>query len=166
MPNRWKKKRGQLFAVPEADAKGLAFTPGKTHSSSAINAVGTGGPPVSGGCRPNCVVRGHVHKVGALSVRVDDAGETAIVVLANRTSRPVAGVSLKGVLAKHIQPFVVGAASCRVGQDRFTCGLGPIQPRSTLKLRITYRANAYVKGTVLVRVGSAHESLPFVLSQD
>jgi hypothetical protein len=164
----WKTRRGKLYAVPEADAKGLAFTPGTAHGSSAVDSAAAGGPPVSGGCSPAapCVVPGKVHRVGALAVRVDAAGVRAVVVLVNRTGRPVPGVSLEGTLAKHIQPFVVGAASCRVGQARFTCGLDPVAPRSTLKLRITYRANAYVKGTLVVRVGSAHESLPFVLSRD
>ena len=168
LPDGWKARRGKLYAVDEADAKGLAFTPGTVHGSSAVNSAVAGGPPVSGGCSPPaaCVVRGSVHRVGALAVRVDAAGERALAVLVNRTDRPVRGVSLTGTLAKNLQPFVVGAASCRVGRGRFTCGLDPIPPRSTLKLRITYRANAYVKGTLLVRVGSAHESLPFVLSRD
>lgn len=166
LPDGWKTKNGKLLAVPEADAKGLAFSPGTVHGSSAVEAAGSGGPPISGGCGPGpCVVRGHVRRIGALAVRVDDAEQTAIAVLVNRTGRAVSGVSLEGTLAKHIQPFVLGPASCRVGQARFTCTLDPIRPRSTLKLRITYRAKVYVKGTLLVRVGSAHESLPFVLSR-
>ena len=165
LPDGWKAKRGKLYAVAEADAKSLAFTPGKVYGSSAIASAGAGGPAVSGGC-PKCIVRGKVHNVGSLAVRIDDAGETAIAVLMNRTRRPVSRVSLKGTLAKHIQPFVLGAASCRLGQAQFTCTVDPIRPRSTMKLRITYRANAYVKGTLLVRVGSAHESLAFVLSQE
>lgn len=166
LPDGWKTKGGRLLAVPEADAKGLAFSPGTVHGSSAVAAAGSGGPPISGGCEPGCVARGTPLRVGALTARIDTVPGAAIVVLVNRTSRAVSGVSLRGTIPKHVQPFVVGeTASCRVAPGRLACRVDPIGPQRTLKLRVTYHANVYVKGTLTVRVGSATQDLGLVLSR-
>src|SRR5262249_40527867 len=60
LPNDWKVTQGKLFAVPEADAKGLAFTPGKVYGTSAFASGGTGGEAVSGGCK-TCITPGKRH---------------------------------------------------------------------------------------------------------
>jgi hypothetical protein len=165
LPDGWKAKRGQLFTVAEADAKGLAFTPGKVHLTSAVDAAGTGDQPISGGGAG--VSYGPVRRVAALSVEIDTSPGSAVVQLMNRTSRPISGISLVGTLAKHVQPFVTGAgAACRVGRPRFSCSVNAIPAGHKVLLTITYRAHRYVGGNKLsVRVGSARKSLSFVLSR-
>ena len=163
LPSDWKPKSGQLVAVPEADAKGLAFTPGTLHGTSAVNAAGTGEPVVSGG--GGGVVYGAPRNVGPLEVRIDESAHTADLIFVNRSTHTVKGVSLAATLAKHVQPAVAGASAlCHVGPGRFRCRLDPIPPRSGLALQVTDRVNAYVRGKLVVRVRSVERALPLVLS--
>jgi hypothetical protein len=165
LPSHWKATRGKLFAVPEADAKGLAFTPGKVYGASAFASGGTGGEAVSGGCT-TCITEGTAHKVGVLTVRIDTAVGASIVVLANHTSSVISRVSLVGTVRKHVHPFVVGsAAACRLGDAGFTCRVNPIRPGDKAKLRIGYTANTFANGRLTVHVGAAHKTLAFTLSR-
>lgn len=163
LPSHWKPKSGRLVAVAEADAKGLAFTPGTVHGSSAVDAAGTGEPVVSGS--GGGVVYGAPHNVGPVEVRIDESSHTVDLIFVNRSSHTVKNVSLAATLGQHVQPAVAGASAlCHVAPGRFRCRLDPIPPRSGLALQVTDRANAFVRGKLVVRVRSAERTLPFVLS--
>jgi hypothetical protein len=163
LPNHWKPKSGRLVTVAEADAKGLAFTPGTVHGSSAIDAAGTGEPVASGG--GGGVVYGSPRTVGPLEVRIDESPHTADLIVVNRSRHTVTGVTLTATFAKPVKLAATGASAlCDARPGRFHCRLDAIPPRKGLALQVSLRANAYARGKLSVRAGPAERVLTLVLS--
>jgi len=163
LPNHWKPKSGRLVTVAEADAKGLAFTPGTVHGSSAVNAAGTGEPVVSGG--GGGVVYGSPRTVGPLEVRIDESPHTADLIVVNRSRHTVTGATLTATFAKPVKLAVAGASAlCDARPGRFHCRLDAIPPRKGLALQVSLRANAYARGKLSVRAGSVERVLTLVRS--
>lgn len=165
LPDNWKPGSGVLFSVPQTAAAELAFTPGHAPSGSLLTQGFAGnGTPVAG-TRPSHEVV-YRHRLGPLVVLLDETdGEPAVLTLANRTGRPVGGVSVSAALRKRAQPLVLGkGALCRVGRS-VACMVETIPPRRRVALRIAYRGPLQARGRLVVRRGSVRRTFPLSLSR-
>jgi hypothetical protein len=167
LPDGWTAAHGKLFAVPQAAATRLAFTPGKVPSSSSLVASGFTGnnvPSVSGS-GPGAT--GQSRKLGPLLIRLEQPeSEAAVVTLVNKTSRAISGVSVAARLGKRAQPLVFGgAAECRVARVRFACKLDAIPAHGRRALRISYRGPHTVHVRLAVRLGALRRVLQLQLSR-
>lgn len=152
LPQGWKPATGRLFAVPEGDATGLAFTPAAkqlTGSASANNfsnmtaVEGSSSPP-------------EIRRVGPLKATVGTEGKLIDVYLENRAKQTVSGVEVAGSLAKPAQVIVTARSSfCRIGGGRFLCKVDPIPPGRHAELDLTYRGRGLPKAKVTVTAGGA-----------
>jgi hypothetical protein len=167
LPHNWTPLHGALFAVPQGDATGLAFTAGTAPPSSSLLTEGFTGNdvPITGieGAAPAPPVR---RKLGPLVVRVEQGTASARVRLVNRTERAISGVSLAVTLAKHSQPLVIGTASlCSVSGSTSECRVNAILPHRATPLLVTYRGPRSTHGRLTVRLGAVSQTLRLQLSR-
>lgn len=162
LPQGWTAAGGRLFAIPQADAAGISFTPATTHlsGSASANNFSNNVTPATGAAAP--VIR----NVGALRVSISDGEPVADVFLSNGTKKNVSGVTVAGMLAKQARPLVTSkSAFCRVAGVRFLCKLDAIPPHRSADLRIAFRGGSKAKGTLTLAVGAAHSVFPLVFSR-
>jgi hypothetical protein len=162
LPQGWTPSKGRLFAIPEAEASGLSFTPATLHltgTASANNFSSVAAPVVSA---PAPSIR----NVGPLRVEVGDDENPVDVFLTNRTKKTVSGVEVAGVLKKPARPLVTGkTAFCRVAGARFLCKMDAIPPHHNATVHIAFRGGSKAKGTAKLTVGAAHRTFPILISR-
>jgi hypothetical protein len=153
LPQGWKPAAGRLFAVPEADATGLAFTPATvllTGAASANN-FSNSSIPASTAAPPE------TRHVGPLRVVVGTDEKVIDVYLENDAKKTLSGVTLGGMLAKPAQAIVTSkSAFCRVAGGRFLCKVDPIPRGRHADVNVSYHSHSAPKGRVTLKVGSAH----------
>ncbi|HEX4324236.1 MAG TPA: hypothetical protein VHZ77_06345, partial [Gaiellaceae bacterium] len=161
LPQGWTAGGGRLFAVPEADATGLSFTPATVHlsGSASANNFSSSSAPLAGATAPA------IRNVGPLKVELTTDESPVDVFLANRTKKTVSGVEVAGMLGKSAQPFVTGkTAFCKVAGTRFLCKVDAIPRGRHTDLKIGYRGKSTPHGKVTVTVGAAHSHFPLLFS--
>ncbi len=161
LPQGWKPAAGRLFAVPEADATGLAFTPATVHLTGAASANNfsnsTGGETTAGAPE--------IRHVGPLRVVVGTDEKVIDVYLENDAKKTVSGVTLAGMLAKPARAIVTSkSAFCRVASGRFLCKVDPIPRGRHADVDVSYHSHSAPKGRVTLKVGSAHGVFQLVFS--
>lgn len=153
LPERWKPAAGRLFAVPEADATGLAFTPAPvqlTGNASANNFSNSSVPGATAGGP-------EIRQVGPLRVVVGTGEKVIDVYLENDAKKTVSGVTLGGMLAKPARATVTSkSAFCRVAGGRFLCRVDPIPRGRHVDVHVSYQSHSAPKGRVTLKVGPAH----------
>jgi len=165
LPHNWTPSHGALFAVPQSDATGLAFTAGKAPPSSSLLTAGFTGNdvPAVEGAAPAPPVR---RRLGPLVVQMEQGTASPRISLVNRTPAAISGVSLSVELAKHSQPLVVGtAALCRVSGSTSACKVDVIPPHHETALLVTYRGPRSTHGRLTVRLGAVSRTLQLQLSR-
>ena len=152
LPQAWKPSAGRLFAVPEAAATGLAFTPAAkqlTGSASAINFSNM--TSVEGSSNPP-----EIHHVGPLKATVGTEGKLIDVYLQNRGKRTLSGIEVAGSLAKPAQAMVTAkSAFCRITGGRFLCKVDPVASGHHAELDVTYQGRGLPKAKLTVSAGGA-----------
>lgn len=153
LPQGWKPAAGRLFAVPQADAIGLAFTPAAkqlTGSASASNFSNSTAIDAGAGAP-------EIRHVGPVRVVVGTADKVLDFYVENDAKRTVSAVTVAGTLSKPARAIVTSkSAFCRVAGGRFLCKVDPIPRGSHADLSITYRAKSAPKGKAAVNAGAAH----------
>lgn len=161
LPRNWTPASGRLFAVPEADAIGLAFAPATeqlTGSASANNFSNDTGI-AAGAAAPE------IQRVGPLRVVVDTADKVLDVYLENDAKRTVSRITLAGVLAKPGRAIVTSkSAFCRVAGGAFLCKVDRLPRRRHADVYVAYQGKSPPKGNVTVKVGAARHTLGLVFS--
>ena len=167
LPHNWTPLHGALFAVPQGDATGLAFTAGKAPPASSLLTSGfTGNDVPSTGVEGSAPAPPQRRRLGPLVVQVEQGIASARVRLVNGTHRAISGVGVAVKLAKHAQPLVVGtAASCRVSGSTSGCKVDVIPPHHSTPLLVTYRGPRSTHGRLTVRLGGVSQTLQLQLSR-
>jgi hypothetical protein len=162
LPQSWTPAAGRLFAVPEADATALAFTPASkqlTGSASANNFSNSTGIAAAAGAP-------EIRDVGPLRVTVDTDEKVIDVYLENDAKKTVSGVTLVGALAKPSRAIVTSkSAFCQVAGGRFLCKVDPIPRGRHVDVDVAYEGkSAPKKGRVTVKAGAARGVFQLVFS--
>jgi hypothetical protein len=161
LPQAW-TATARLFAVPQADATGLSFTPATLHltGTASANNFSSSSAPLTGAAAPM------IRNVGPLKVVVDTDENPVGVLLTNRRKTTVSGVEVGGVLEKPARPLVTSkAAFCRVLGGRFLCKVDPIPRGHSVFLRIAHSGGSAPNGTLTLTVGAAHSGFPLLFSR-
>jgi hypothetical protein len=164
LPQNWTSTHGTLYAVPEAAATEVAFTPATVHGSGSLLASGLTGDVGVQGAAPHELVS-RTRRVGSLTVRLSE-GLSDVVTLVNRTPNAISGVSVAATLAGRAHPRITSAAAhCgRTGRAGAACTVNAIPPRHRFRFRISYRGPSDAHGRLTVAVGAARGALPLQLS--
>ena len=161
LPTGWTPASGRLFAVPQSDATGIAFTPATkqlTGSASANNFSNSTGIDVGAGAP-------EIHMVGPLRVVVDTAAKVIDVYLENDAKKTVAGVTVAGALAKPTRAIVTSKdAFCRVVGGAFLCKVDAIPRGRHADVHVSYQGKHAPKGRATVKAGAAHGTFELFFS--
>jgi hypothetical protein len=161
LPQRWTPAAGRLFAVPEADATGLAFAPATKQLTGTASANNFSNSSVPGAT----VAAPAIRRVGPLRVVV--SGDKVIdFYVENDAKKTVSGVTVAGTLAKPARAIVTSkSAFCRVAGGQFLCKVDPIPRGRHADVDISYQGkSAPKKGSAAVKAGAAHGAFPLVFS--
>jgi hypothetical protein len=162
LPQGWTPADGRLFAVPEADATGVAFTPPTkqlTGSASANNFSNSTGLDY-GAAAPE------THRVGPLRVVVDTDVKVIDIYLENDAKKTVSGVTVTGVLPKSARTIVTSKnAFCRVAGGAFLCKVDPIPRKRHADVHVSYQAKKAPKGKATVKAGAAQSDFVLFFSR-
>ena len=153
LPQSWTPASGHLFAVPESDATGLAFTPATQQltGSASANNFSNSTAIDAGAAAPE------IRRIGPL--RVVLSGDKVIdFYIENDSKRTVSGVTVAGTLAKPARATVTSkSAFCRIAGGRFLCKVDPLPRGRHADLDIGYSGKSAPKHVgARLRVGAAH----------
>ena len=154
LPQGWTPAAGRLFAVPESDAAGLAFTP------AAVQHTGSASPDnFTNSSVPGATVSApEIRHVGPLRVVVGTESRVLDLYLENDSKQTVSRVTVAGTLPKPARAIVTSrSAFCRVAGGRFLCKVDPIPRGRHVDLNISYGGKkSPAGGKAKVAVGGAH----------
>jgi hypothetical protein len=162
LPEGWKPDNGRLFAVPETDATGVAFTPATVQlsgSASASNFSSDVGISGSSGAP-------EIRRVGPLRVVVDTDAKVLDVYLENDAKKTVSDATVTGTLGKRARAVVTSKdAFCQVAGSAFLCKVDPIPRGRHADVHVSYLGKSPPNGKATVKVGAAHGSFDLSFSR-
>jgi hypothetical protein len=153
LPQGWTPATGRVFAVPDAEATGLAFTPAAkqlTGSASANNFSNSTGID-AGAAAP--IIR----NVGPLRVVVGSDEKVIDVYLENDAKKAVSDATVAGTVGKRARAIATSRnAFCRVTGGVFLCKVDSIPRGRHADVHVSYLGKSAPQGKATVKVGAAH----------